>query len=295
MKIIDVPKDILVLLEQASGDATTTWGTPETILHDDLPVQPFAPDLLPKSLRPWVEDIAHRMQCPIDFVAAAAVVMLGSVIGTGTAVRPKQNDDWSEVPNIWGTAIGRPGQLKSPAINAAMSPLYKLDSLAQAEWKSAMAAHQQVVLTNKMTADLLKKKIAGDKTFDHTKPTADFIEYQRLCGLPNDEPVLKRFHTNDCTIESLGEMLQVNPRGILVGHDELTGLLAGFNRPGREGERQGYLTAWNGTSSHRVDRISRGNIFIPRFCASVFGGIQPDKLEMYLAEALTNHSNDGFI
>ena len=295
MKIIDVPKDILVLLDQANDDAATTWGAPETILHDALPVQPFAPDLLPKSIRQWVEDIAHRMQCPIDFVAAPAVVMLGAVIGTGIAIRPKQKDNWKEVPNVWGAVIGRPGQLKSPAISAAMFPINKLDSLANTDWKLAMDTHQQVVLTRKMTTDLLKKKIASNNSFDHTKPNADFIEYQRLCGLPDDKPVPKRFHTNDCTIESLGEMLQANPRGILVEHDELTGLLSGFERPGREGERQGYLTAWNGTGSHRVDRITRGHISIERFCASIFGGIQPDKLEMYLAQAQYNHGNDGFI
>lgn len=293
MKIIDVPKDILTLLAQTAADIS--WPAPEMISHNVMPVQPFTPDLLPESLRPWVMDIAHRMQCPIDFIAAAAIVMLGSVIGTGCAVRPKQNDNWTEVPNIWGAAIGRPGRLKSPAISAAMTPLYRLDSLAQADFQLAMMAHQQVVLTNKMTADLLKKKVSADKTFDPKQPSADFLEYQRLSGLNLEEPKTKRFHTNDCTIESLGEMLQTNPRGILVEHDELTGLLAGFERPGREGERQGYLTAWNGTGSHRVDRIGRGNIFIEHFCASIFGGIQPDKLELYLAEAQYNHGNDGFI
>lgn len=295
MKIIDVPKDILALLAQASDPSSTSWGAPEPIHHASLPVQPFTSDMLPDALRPWVADIVYRMQCPIDFVASAAVVMLGSVIGTGAAVRPKQNDNWTEVPNIWGAGIGRPGRLKSPAISAAMSPLYRLDSLAQADWKAAMAAHQQVVLTNKMKADILKKRFSSDKTFDPATPSADFFEYQRLCALPDEDPVPKRYHTNDCTIESLGEMLQSNPRGILVEHDELTGLLAGFERPGREGERQGYLTAWNGTGSHRVDRIARGNIFIERFCASIFGGIQPDKLEVYLAEAQHNRGNDGFI
>jgi len=295
MKIIDVPKDILTLLAHADAPIAANWGAPEPVLHVTVPVQQFTPEMLPESLRPWVTDIVHRMQCPLDYVAAAAVVMLGSVIGTGAAVRPKQKDSWTEVSNIWGAGIGRPGRLKSPAISAAMSPLYRLDSLAQADWKSAMAAHQQVTLTNKLTAELLKKRISKEGPPDLTKPSADYVEYHRLCGLPDDEPVPKRYHTNDCTIESLGEMLQANPRGILVEHDELTGLLAGFERPGREGERQGYLTAWNGTGNHRVDRISRGNIFIERFCASIFGGIQPDKLEVYLAEAQHNHGNDGFI
>jgi len=293
MKIIDVPRDILTLLKQTVAEAN--WPKPEAISRHVVSVQPFDTSLLPESLRPWVSDIAHRMQCPIDFVAAAVVVMLGSVVGTGCAVRPKQNDNWTVVPNIWGAAIGRPGRLKSPAIAAAMTPLYRLDSLAQSEFKAAFARHQQVILGNKMTADLLKKKLTTDKSFDPKQPSADFLEFQRLSGLNIEEPKPKRFHTNDCTIESLGEMLQTNPRGILVEHDELTGLLAGFERPGREGERQGYLTAWNGTGSHRVDRIGRGNIFIEHFCASIFGGVQPDKLELYLAEAQYNHGNDGFI
>lgn len=294
MKIIDVPNDILTLLAKAGG-SETAWGLPEPIQHDSLPVQPFVPDLLPECLRPWVTDIAYRMQCPIDFVAVAAVVMLGSVIGTGCAVRPKQKDNWTEVPNIWGAAIGRPGRLKSPAITAAMTPLYRLDKLAQDEWQEAMVVHQQSILTNKLSSDLLKKKISKGASIDTTNPSADFVEYQRLCGLNTDDPIPKRYHSNDCNIESLGVMLQTNPRGILVEHDELTGLLAGFERTGREGERQGYLTAWNGTGSHRVDRIGRGNIFIKHFCASIFGGIQPDKLELYLAEAQFNHGNDGFI
>ena len=30
------------------------------------PVAPFADDLLPVALRPWISDIAQRMQCPPD-------------------------------------------------------------------------------------------------------------------------------------------------------------------------------------------------------------------------------------
>jgi len=129
MKIIDVPRDILTLLAKEGG-AEAPWGSPEPIQHNSVPVQPFTPDLLPESLRPWVTDITRRMQCPLDCTAFAAVVMLGSVICSGCAGRPKQRDDWTVVPNLWGAAIGRPGRLKSPAIASAMAPLYRLDKLA---------------------------------------------------------------------------------------------------------------------------------------------------------------------
>ena len=40
------------------------WVEP-TPLPDVLPAgQPFVVDLLPEKLRPWVMDVAHRMQCP---------------------------------------------------------------------------------------------------------------------------------------------------------------------------------------------------------------------------------------
>jgi hypothetical protein len=43
----------------------------------DLPaVAPFDYDLLPESFKPWVRDIAERLQCPPDFVAVAAMVRI---------------------------------------------------------------------------------------------------------------------------------------------------------------------------------------------------------------------------
>ena len=45
-----------------------------TPLPDELPsVQPFDPELLPLALRGWIMDISHRMQCPPDYSAVAAV------------------------------------------------------------------------------------------------------------------------------------------------------------------------------------------------------------------------------
>ena len=75
-------------------------------------------------------DIAERMQCPPDFTAAAVIVALGSVIGRRCGIRPKRHDDWAVVPNLWGAVIGRPGVLKSPAIEEALRPLHRLESEA---------------------------------------------------------------------------------------------------------------------------------------------------------------------
>jgi len=82
---------------------------------------------------------------------------------------------------------------------------------------------------------------------------------------------------------------------MLVLRDELVGLLASWDREGREGERAFFLEAWNGSNSFDTDRISRGTILIPNLCVSICGGIQPDKLTVYLEQAAHALANDGML
>src|SRR4030095_2121231 len=71
------------------------------------------------------------------------------------------------------------------------------------------------------------------------------------------------------------------------------GLLASWDREGREGDRAFFLEGWNGTGGFDTDRIGRGSILIPNLCVSIFGGIQPDKLTEYLEQAAHALGNDG--
>ena len=78
------------------------WREPAE-LPDGLPsVQPFDPLLLPERMRPWVEDIAERMQVAARLPRAWRHGRLGSVVGRQIGIRPKRHDDWTVVPNLWG-------------------------------------------------------------------------------------------------------------------------------------------------------------------------------------------------
>ena len=97
-------------------------------LPDPLPkVEPFEPKLLPEAFRPWIQDIADRMQCPMDFPAVSVMVAIASVVGRKVVIRPKKHDDWRVVPNLWGGVVGRPGVLKTPAIQEPLRPLCRLE------------------------------------------------------------------------------------------------------------------------------------------------------------------------
>ena len=98
-----------------------------------------------------------------------------------------------------------------------------------------------------------------------------------------ESPPLRRYKTDDPTVEKLCEILKENPQGMLVFRDELVGWLRSLNKQGREGDRAFYLEAWSGTvRNYTVDRIGRGTLILPELCVSVFGGIQPGPLSSYV-------------
>ena len=266
-------------------------------LPEGLPdVEALDPAMLPPRLRPWVMDIAERMQCPPDFPAAAVLVALGSVIGRHCGIRPKRHDDWTVIPNLWGAAVGRPGVMKSPAIEEALKPLHRLEVQAGEAHASAMRAYE-----TEQNARVLERKAKEEKAkSDLKKGTATREEIiGRLAELSDgddEEPVRIRYVVNDATVEKLGELLAGNPAGLLLVRDELIGWLRSFDRDGHEGDRAFFLEAWNGTGRFTYDRIGRGTVEIPAACVSVFGGIQPGPLLSYLSRyALNGAGDDGLL
>jgi hypothetical protein len=151
--------------------------------------------------------------------------------------------------------------------------------------KAAYEAHQSAVKAS-------MKKAAGGKG-DHLKMNAAIADLQGL--QPPEEPKERRYKPHDSTVEKLGDLLVHNPQGMLVYRDELIGLLASWEKEGKEGDKAFYLEGWNGTASFNIDRIGRGSLHIKNLCISVFGGIQPELLERYLAGIATSLDNDGRI
>jgi len=283
--------------ETSSEVGSDTWLERKPIIAELKPVPAFDADtLLPEVLRAWIMDEAERMPCPPDFIAAAALVALGSIVGARCAIKPKSRDSWLIVPNLWGGIVGDPSAKKSPAWGAALKPLDRLIAKALESHTAVLADYE----TAKVVFDAQKDAIEGRIKEAAKKPSkgdpANIARELRAHGEQAPEtPTLHRYKTNDSTVEKLGELLHENPAGLLVLRDELVGLIATWEREGREGERAFFLEGWNGNQSFDTDRIGRGHISIPNLCISIFGGIQPDKLTVYLEQAAHALANDGML
>jgi hypothetical protein len=286
---------------EAEDEASENWREPEVIDAPLLPVPKFdEAALLPDGLRDFVSDIAYRMCCPIEYPAVSTIAFAGSVIGANCAIRVKQADDWLVVPNLWGAIVGLPSWKKSPPMNAAMQPLDRIIAKAGEKYHEAVEKAAFNAKVNAIVHEAIKKAIEAKirkalKDDEELEPLKEELRAHLAAAPEEEEPKLRRFKTNDPTIEKIGELLRENPGGVLYTRDELVGILASWDKAGREGDRQFWLEAWNGTGDFNTDRIGRGWIFIPNLCASIFGGMTADKLTAHLEQASDALGNDGLI
>ena len=249
----------------------------------ELPdVKPFDYLYLPNALRGNVRDISERMQCPPDFAAVGVLVMIGAIIGRKVAIRPKQKDDWTVTPNLWGAVVGNSGVMKSPTLAAALSPIKKLQAAAFNVFNTAKAEFdangELLKLQQSVNTYQAKSKLKKDAS----------ANVSHLLKSPQgwEPPILKRYITNNASYEALGELLMENPNGLMVESDEIIGLLKQLDTSGQEVARSFYLTAADGDKGYTFDRIMRGKgLHIPALCLSIIGGIQPGVLAEYVRQA----------
>jgi hypothetical protein len=278
-------------------DASTTswagnWPEPTPLPNALPPVAPFSAELLPEALRPWVMDIAHRMQCPADFPAVGALVALSSLVGARVVMRPKEFDNWEVVPNLWGVVIGNPGIMKSPALKEALKPLYSLQRLAD---ESQAIAHASWDIECKIAEFSYEGRKQEAKTLAKSKSKVDNSDRLRELLTPVEaptEPTARRFLVNDATVEKLAVLLAQNPFGTLAYRDEIYGLLTSLDKQGQEGSRAFYLTGYDGNQSYTVDRVTRDQVRVPIVCLAMLGGIQPGRIQEYVRGAVSGGSGD---
>ncbi len=273
--------DLKKFLDLNSADSQTIENTQPQKLPSALkPVPLLDSAYLPDAVRDAVIDLAERLQCPPDYLAVAMLSAAGAVVGNSVGIFPYAHDEtWEVYPAIWGGIVGDPGSKKSPSLQNAHKPIQHLDEQAAQKHIQDMLVYEQAKAQYDQAVKVSKGKNGSTLTL-----------------LPPTEPRRERFIVNDSTYQALGVILSENPRGVLVLADELSGLLQSLDTAGQEAARGFYLSGWSGTGSYTFDRIERGTITLNRFCLSVFGGFQPDRIRGYVNLSQRGSSkNDGLL
>jgi hypothetical protein len=254
--------------------ATETWSPVE---NDALAFRPFPVDALPDPVRGFVTAGSNAIGCDPSYLAIPLLVALAAAIGNTRRLELKRS--WLAPPILWCAIVGESGTAKTPAFKMVMRPFRErqrkaLERYARevkqfeadyARWEKAMAAWKR------------------DRKTEAEPPEKP------------DPPRCERILVADTTMEAIAPILLANPRGLLLGRDELAGWIGSFDRyaaKGRAGADSANWLSMHGAESITVDRktgIPR-TIFVPHAAVCVIGGIQPSILQRALG---TEHRESG--
>ncbi len=275
--------------EDDRAEAVKEWTAPEPLPTELSPVLPFDEWLLPESVAPFVTDVADRMQCPLEFPAVGIMVAIAGVVGRKIGVRPKKQDDWTVVPNLWGMIIGRPGVMKTPALDEPLKFLKRLEIEAKKQFDDDGKQFAVAEILGEARKKNLKRVL--EQAVKSGKDCPEDIAAQML-EEDSKQPTRRRFTCNDTTVEKLGEILNENCNGVTIVRDEIYAFLKTLDKEGHEAARGFYLEAWNGTGRYTYDRVGRGTIDIDAACVSMVGSIQPGRIGEYVRSAVKGGSGD---
>jgi hypothetical protein len=228
---------------------------------------PFPVDALPEPVKSYVIDAAAAIGCDATYIALPLLSTLASSIGAGYRIQLKH--DWTEPSVVWVGTIGESGTCKSPAMKLALEPLEEKEHQAIADYQQARAQYEIDKANYERLYDAWRKR--GKDRRDEDPPAKP------------SEPVCTRYIVSDITIESLALKLQENPRGLVVGRDELCGWINSLSRYRQDAsDAPAWLSMWS-AGPIRVDRkIGNTFTYVPRAAVSICGGIQPGTLRRAL-------------
>ena len=254
-----------------------TWGQP--LAFKLPPVEPFPLEIFPAPVADLIRHGARSIGCPLDFLAVAVLPVAGAAIGRSASLLLKSR--YFASASIYAACVGLPGDGKSPAVSVVASPMRRIDEANFDEWE----------------AERIRFQVASEE-FQQATKAAKSKDSERPCQSPQ-EAHSARHETGlvgDITIESMDDIMEQNPRGLLQVLDEASSLMTSMNqyRGGKGSDRQWYMSTWSG-EPRTVDR--KGNaenipIRVPHPFLGIVGGIVPDMVGSFCDE---RGRHDGFI
>lgn len=254
------------------------------LLRADLPDPPALPldDAFSPRWAAWMRGAAVSKGAPPDYVMAVLLSVCGSLIGNTRWPSPWAG--WAEPPVLWSVIIGNPSAGKSPAMDAVLVPLKRIERDLRETARGDLADWRARAEVAKLAESAWKEQVkAAIKTGDEPPARPSSAD-------PGAEPPMPRLAVSDATTEKLAVILAGQMRGTLVARDELAGWLGNMSRYSGGSDRPFWLEAYGGRA-FSVERMGRDPVYIDRLTIGVLGGIQPDRLRSLLLKS----DDDGLL
>lgn len=261
------PADIRTALEAiiAKGEPVPAAAIEEPADEgDDLVWTPFPVDALPEPLATFVNEAAAAIGVDPSMIALPLLAMVAGAIGNTRRLVVKSG--WKVPPILWTAVISESGSGKTPAFRAVT----QFTDFAQTK---AFLAHEAAVAEYETAMTNYELQLKDRAKRGGTAPEKP------------EKPVARRFVVNDTTVEALMPILRDNPRGVVLGADELAQWFTShdaYRASGRAGvDRPKWLSMFD-AGPVTCDRKTSGTIHVPSAAVSITGGVQPAILRTLL-------------
>ena len=226
---------------------------------------PFPLEVLPELLADYARELERFNNFLPDYTGAG--MLFAACTAIGNAVHLQVKVGYTAPPMLWLVSVGRPSIGKSHPLNTMVRPLAKRDERTKREHDTKVREWE--------AAQEERRKRRGGKDAPPEEP-------------PSPRPVWRPHLVEDITMEALLAKLAATPRGVGLHCDELGGWLAGMDKYRKGGDRQKWLSIFNGSQLSEI-RKTAGEHVVPRPFVSVAGGVQPGKLNDL------GRDHDGFL
>ncbi len=200
--------------------------------------------------------MAENMPTAVEHLITTLIAAAGSRIGTSSRIIISPAAKYAQPAIFWTCVVAGTGQLKTPAQQAILSPLNRLEAEEYKAWKLENDDY-------KNTLDAYKKSKDQDAE-------------------PPEQPApRKRFVVSSATSEARIKLHGENPRGFLNYRDEWSGFVTGRNkyRKGTGDDLEQDLSEFNGDALIKDLVKSEDSVFIEKSAISRTGNTQPETLK----------------
>lgn len=229
-------------------EALEAMDLPQSAVDPKDERHPFPVHLLPASIARFVMDVCNSTLISPEMIVPTVLTVLGAAIGTARSITPKKG--WQNFPIIWAASISETGNRKSPGTKPVCEPLNAI-------------------------------QIRADKTYRRLKRQYE-SRLRAWESAPRDtrgpaprQPDYGHVITNDVTVEGMGKLLSLAPRGISVLMDELSDFIENLGQYKNKSNDQVKYMQFFDAKMTKIDRKGQEPLCLERPAVWICGTIQP--------------------
>jgi len=180
-----------------------------------------------------IREFAKSFSLPADYYGLGMLVCVATVTGNAFQVELKKNFfAWGQ---IYAAIIGKSGMGKTPTLDAALGPLYRIQDKYNKEWTERCHTWKNECLN---------------------------IDSSQLKEEKPPQPHRQRLMINKATLEALMPVLQKNARGALFFREELAGFFKGMNQYRAGDDAESFLEMWGCPANLSIERVGEAKAFL---------------------------------